>query len=119
MNGILRAADLFCGAGGTSTGAEMSGRVKVVLAVNCWPTAIASHKANHPHAMHVCKRIDHVDPRQDKSLPEFDLLMASPECTHHSIARGGRPIDDQRRATPWDVLNWVSCRRPRWKELPK
>jgi site-specific DNA-cytosine methylase len=117
MNGILRAADLFCGAGGTSTGAEMSGRVKVVLAVNCWPTAIASHKANHPHAMHVCKRIDHVDPRQDKSLPEFDLLMASPECVHHSIARGGRPIDDQRRCTPWDVLNWVSARRPRWLVL--
>ena len=113
-SGILEAADLFCGAGGTTTGAEMSGRVKVVLAVNCWPTAIASHKANHPNAMHVCKRIEHVDPRADKSLPEFDLLMASPECTHHSIARGGRPIDDQRRATPWDVLNWVSVRRPKW-----
>ena len=113
-NGILEAADLFCGAGGTTTGAEMSGRVKVVLAVNCWPVAIASHKANHPNAMHVCKRIENVDPRSDKSLPEFDLLMASPECTHHSIARGGRPIDNQRRATPWDVLNWLSVRHPKW-----
>ena len=111
---ILRACDLFCGAGGTTSGAEMSQRVRVVLAVNCWPTAIASHKANHPNAMHVCKRIEHVDPRQDKTLPEFDLLMASPECQHHSIARGGRPVDDQRRATPWDVLNWVSVRSPRW-----
>lgn len=111
---ILDAADLFCGAGGTTAGAEMSGRVRVVLAVNCWPTAIASHQRNHPNALHVCKRIEHVDPRHDKTLPEFDLLMASPECTHHSVARGGRPIDDQRRATPWDVLNWVSARRPRW-----
>lgn len=109
----LRAADLFCGAGGTTTGAEQAG-VKVVLAVNHWRTAIYSHQANHPETRHICARIDDIDPRHDKTLPEFDILMASPECTHHSIARGGRPIDDQKRATPWHVCVWAEAKRPRW-----
>ena len=112
--GILRACDLFCGAGGTTTPARPRCRAASKWS---WPStadpAIASHKS-HPHAVHVCGGSSTSSPRQDKSLPEFDLLMASPECTHHSIARGGRPIDDQRRATPWDVLNWVSVRRPKW-----
>ena len=37
---VLRAADLFCGAGGFTTGAVASGRVQVVLAINHWRTAI-------------------------------------------------------------------------------
>lgn len=110
----LRAVDLFCGAGGSTTGAEASGRVKVVLAVNHWRTAIYTHETNHPETRHICARIDHVDPRNDKTIPEFDLLMASPECTHHSIARGGAPVDDQKRATPWHVVIWAEARRPKW-----
>lgn len=113
MTQMLRAADLFCGAGGSTTGAEASGRVKVVLAVNHWRTAIYSHRANHPSTRHICARIDDIDPRHD-DLPRFDLLMASPECTHHSIARGGRPVEDQKRATPWHVCVWAEARRPKW-----
>lgn len=86
----LQAADLFCGGGGFTTGAQQSGRVDVVLAVNHWRTAIYTHQHNHPETRHICARIDDVDPRNDRTLPELDLLLASPECTHHSIARGGR-----------------------------
>jgi DNA (cytosine-5)-methyltransferase 1 len=110
----LRAVDLFCGAGGSTEGAEQSGRVKVVLAINHWRTAIDSHTKNHPGTRHICARIDHVDPRNDKSLPEFDLLMASPECTHHSVARGAAPVNDQKRATPWHVIIWAEACRPTW-----
>ncbi len=110
----LRAADLFCGAGGFTTGAESSGRVDVVLAINHWRTAICTHQANHPGTRHICARIDDVDPRHDKSLPELDLLMASPECTHHSNARGGQPVDDQKRATPWHVCIWTEAKHPQW-----
>lgn len=35
------------------------------------------------------------------------LLVASPECTHHSNARGGKPRSDQSRAQPWLVLDWL------------
>lgn len=108
----LVAADLFCGGGGFTTGAEQSGRVHVALAVNHWRTAIYTHQNNHPNTRHICARIDDIDPRNDKTIPALDLLLASPECTHHSIARGGRPIDDQKRATPWHVLVWAEAKRP-------
>ena len=53
----LRAADLFCGAGGTTTGAEASGFVDVVLAVNHWRTAVQTHRENHPATRHICARM--------------------------------------------------------------
>ncbi len=112
MPRTLRAVDLFCGAGGSSTGAMQAG-VEVVLAVNHWHVAIQSHRANHPNTRHICARIDDIDPRHD-NLPPFDILMASPECTHHSIARGGMPVDDQKRATPWHVCAWAEARKPKW-----
>lgn len=110
----LKAADLFCGGGGFTTGAEASGRVEVCLAVDHWRTAIYTHQQNHPHTRHICARIDDIDPRHDQTIPDLDVLLASPECTHHSIARGGRPIDDQKRATPWHVLVWAETKRPKW-----
>jgi DNA (cytosine-5)-methyltransferase 1 len=113
MAGKLRAADLFCGAGGTTTGAEMSRRVRVELAVNHWSTAITTHKANHPHVRHVCAPIDLVDPRDFTGMG-LNVLLASPECIFHSNARGGRPVDDQRRATAWCVPRWAEVLRPKW-----
>ncbi len=110
----LQAADLFCGAGGFTAGAHQSGLVDVVLAVNHWRTAIYSHEANHSGTRHICAKIDAVDIKHDRSIPDLDMLLASPECTHHSIARGGRPICDQRRSTPWNVLDWVEAKLPRW-----
>jgi DNA (cytosine-5)-methyltransferase 1 len=109
----LRAADLFCGAGGTTTGAEQSGRVKVELAVNHWLTAVQTHRANHPHVRHVCAPIDLVDPR-DFVGQGLNVVLASPECIFHSNARGGKPVDDQRRATAWCVPRWAEVLRPKW-----
>ncbi len=111
----LVAADLFCGAGGFTTGAIASGHVDVALAINHWRTAIYSHQDNHPGVKHLCARIEHVNPRHDAAVPErLDLLMASPECTHHSIARGGRPVSDQTRQQPFALLDWIDAKRPRW-----
>lgn len=107
----LSVADLFCGAGGTSCGAELTGAAKVRFAVNHWAIAIETHSANFPHARHVNSRLDQVHPSE---CPRIDLLFASPECTHHSKARGGRPMCDQRRAGAWDVLKWVEHHRPSW-----
>ncbi len=112
MGKILRAADLFCGAGGSTTGAEQSGSVKVVYAVNHWITAVQTHRQNHPDVHHVCARVDQIDPWRD--VPDIDVLIASPECTGHSIARGGRPTSDQKRATGWDVVRWAEAKRPKW-----
>lgn len=65
----LRAVDLFCGAGGSTTGAIAAG-VDVVLAVNHWRTAITSHQQNHPGIRHICARIEHIDARNDRTLPD-------------------------------------------------
>lgn len=112
MNSI-RAADLFCGAGGFSTGlmqaAVALGFDVDLLAVNHWDLAIATHSANHPHVRHLCESVDSVDPRKVVPGGHLHLLMASPECTHHSNARGGKPMSDQSRATAWHILRWAEA----------
>lgn len=108
---MLKAVDLFCGAGGTSQGAEQSGAAKVLCAVNHWQIAVDTHSANFPHTLHINSRIDQVNPGE---CPKINLLFASPECTHHSNARGGRPTSDQQRSGPWDLMRWIEYHRPSW-----
>lgn len=113
---VIRVADLFCGGGGTSTGVmqacEASGARVDLVAVNHWDRAVETHAANHPGARHLCARIDALDPRE--ICPRgLDLLVASPECTHFSPARGKAPVNDQSRASGWDVLRWVERLEPR------
>ncbi len=104
-------ADLFCGAGGTSNGlveaaSELGIEVDLV-AINHWPTAIATHTANHPWARHICARVEEIRPCEVVPRGRLHLLVASPECTFHSIARGGRPIEDQKRVPAWGVIQWA------------
>ena len=102
-------ADLFCEAGGSSTGAkpaiEELGRSMELVAVNHWNTAVATHQANHPTARHLVEDVSVVDPGAVVPEGRLDLLMASPECKFYSRARGGKPIDDQGRMNPWAVHN--------------
>jgi len=113
----IRAVDLFCGAGGSSTGlaqlcAERGWRLELT-AINHWDVAVETHAANHPDARHLCESMENLDPR--KVWPHgkrLDVLWASPECTHHSVARGGRPINDQSRASAWHVVRWAEALRP-------
>lgn len=112
----IRIADLFCGAGGTSTGAldavAQHGFRPELTAVNHWETAVATHSANHPDARHVCAAVDSINPRHLYPDGRLDILWASPECTHHSRARGGKPMQDQSRATAWCVTRWAEALRP-------
>ena len=111
----IMAADLFCGAGGTSSGlllaAKALRREVDLLAVNHWNIAIDTHLLNHPGARHLCESLDGVDPRKVVPGGRLDILCASPECTHHSIARGGKPRSDQSRATAWHILRWAEALR--------
>lgn len=91
--------DLFCGAGGTSTGVEKAnykGRkcAKVIACVNHDANAIASHAANHPEAQHytedmrtldLCPLKEHTaEMRQMYPMAKI-VLWASLECTNYGI----------------------------------
>lgn len=112
----LELADLFCGAGGTSIGAMLAGEAtghRVSLtAINHWDRAIATHTKNHPGARHLCTSVDDVNPRELYKPGELFLLWASPECTHHSRARGGKPMSEQSRATAHCVTRWAEALLP-------
>jgi len=112
--------DLFCGAGGSSSGLATLPGVRVVMAANHWALAIESHQMNHPDTDHSNADISQVEPSW---FPTTDILWASPECTNHSVAKGvkrqralndslfeldgTRPLPDEAanrsRATMWDV----------------
>jgi DNA (cytosine-5)-methyltransferase 1 len=108
--------DLFCGAGGSSLGAELAG-AQLVMAANHWQTAIDVHQVHFPDAGHDVADISQADPRR---YPVTDILLASPECTNHSQARGvtRRKQDatlfdsadlsaERSRATMWDVVRFA------------
>jgi len=105
------AADLFCGAGGASTGfiraCELLGLHYELLAINHWQTAIETHSTNYPHVRHLCESVERVDPREAVPGGRLHLLLAGPECTHFSTARGGRPVNPQSRASAWHILKWA------------
>ena len=110
---MIRIADLFCGAGGESTGIVGAlgelGHKYDLAAINHWDIAIETHQRNHPTARHFQSDISHLNPHDVFSPRDrIDLLWASPECTHHSNARGGRPRSNQSRASAWLILKWLS-----------
>lgn len=105
-------ADLLCGAGGSSTGCRRAldeiGVEMELVCVNHWGVAIETHRLNHPEARHYCQDIASVRPHQVVPEGRLDLLMASPSCTHHSVARGGKPTSDQQRSDPWHIVTWLT-----------
>lgn len=116
---MLTLTDMFCGAGGSSTGAIAAPGVEVRVASNHWRLAIETHNTNHPDAVHICADLSQTHPRY---FPRTDILWASPECTNHSRAKG-RPIEssqdalwgdalpdeaaERSRATMWDVVRFA------------
>jgi DNA (cytosine-5)-methyltransferase 1 len=109
----IYAVDLFCGAGGFSSGLALAaaelGLDLDLLAINHWQVAVETHSKNHPAARHLCQSIETVNPREAVPGGKLNLLLASPECTHFSSARGGKPMSEQRRATPWCILRWLDA----------
>jgi len=109
----IQIADLFCGGGGETTGivqaAQAAGLRIDLAAVNHWQIAVDTHRMNYPDARTYCQDIATLNPLDVFGVRDrVDLLWASPECTHHSMARGGRPRSDQGRASAWLVLKWLS-----------
>ncbi len=110
----MRAIDLFCGAGGGSAGARAAG-FRLVGAVDSWDTAARTYAENFPTAKVVNTRLtDRSGPEMFGHVGKIDLLIASPECTHHSIARGNKPRDEESRRSGWYVTRFIDEFAPRW-----
>ncbi len=105
----MRAIDLFAGLGGVTAGARAAG-VDVVWAANHWEVAVKFHAANHPDTAHSCQDLAQAN---FTKLPPFELLLASPSCQGHSLARGvDMPYHDDQRATAWAVIACVEVNQP-------
>lgn len=103
--------DMFCGAGGESCGikhaADRADLDISMYAINHWAQAIETHRTNFPGAEHICRDVQDINPSDVVPGRDVALLWASPACTHFSVARGGKPCDDQSRITPFTVLDWL------------
>ena len=130
----FRFVDLFCGGGGSITGAINALKAADVKyegrSYDHWDLAIKTIQANHPEIVpdfeRACADIKTVagSPQSvfDDDPTRLDLLWASPSCTHHSNAAGGVPRSEQMRSQPWDVLSFLTltrCRRMFVENVPE
>ncbi len=118
--------DLFCGAGGTSTGvneARLHGEqcAKVIACVNHDANAIASHAANHPDALHFTEDIrtlnltpliEHIKACREENPQALIVLWASLECTNFSRAKGGQPRDADSRTLAEHLHRYIEAINP-------
>jgi DNA (cytosine-5)-methyltransferase 1 len=110
----VRAIDLFCGAGGSSWGAQAAG-VKIVAAFDMWPVAESVYRDNFPDARFYSGRIEDHDLNQIVTeVGDIDLIMASPECTNHSVAKGNKPRCEKSKETALLVVKFTEAFKPRW-----
>jgi DNA (cytosine-5)-methyltransferase 1 len=104
--------DLFAGGGGASTGIARAYREPDV-AVNHNPIALAVHRANHPTTAHYVADVYEVDPREATGGQPVAIIWASPDCRHHSKAKGGAPRDRGVRGLAWVVIRWLFITKSR------
>lgn len=118
--------DLFCGAGGTSTGVERAmynGEkcAEVIACVNHDPNAIASHAANHPNALHftedirtldLTELVAHTNSKRAANPNALVVLWASLECTNFSKAKGGQPRDADSRTLAEHLFRYIEALTP-------
>lgn len=123
--------DLFCGAGGTSSGinsATLNGQAcaEVIACVNHDANAIASHAANHPDALHFTEDIRtlnlsplvaHLEKCRRENPGALTVLWASLECTNFSKAKGGLPRDADSRTLAEHLFRYIEALNPDYIQI--
>jgi len=110
----VKAIDLFCGAGGSSWGAQAAG-VDIVAAFDMWTVAESVYRDNFPHVKFYSGRIEEHDlARIVEEVGNIDVIMASPECTNHSVAKGAKPRCEKSKETALQVVRFADAFKPRW-----
>ena len=104
--------DLFAGGGGASEGIRRATGRSPRIAINHDLAAILMHERNHPDAVHYHSDIFSVTPWRAVGDHHVDLLWASPDCTHFSRAKGGKPRSQKIRDLAWAVVRWAEQVKP-------
>jgi DNA (cytosine-5)-methyltransferase 1 len=111
---VVRGLDIFCGVGGSSAGARSAG-VCMAGAVDMWALATSTYTANFPTTTVVTKKLQEIEVSAlSRRLGSIDLVLASPECTDHTCAKGSAPRDETSRATAMEIVRFARGLRPRW-----
>ncbi|MCG8694671.1 MAG: DNA cytosine methyltransferase [Minwuiales bacterium] len=110
MSGLI--VDNFAGGGGASLGIEWALGRPVDIAINHDPEAVAMHRANHPDTLHHCQSVWRANPYDVAKGRPVDLAWFSPDCKHHSKAKGGKPVEKRIRDLAWVVVMWARTVRP-------
>ena len=105
--------DLFCGGGFGARGAVRGGGTPL-LGLDAWDLATQTYQANFPGAAIVTDYIENVDIKGLGATYKPDVLLTSPECTSHSIARGAKPGTERSRETALGIVPWIESMQPRW-----
>jgi DNA (cytosine-5)-methyltransferase 1 len=71
------------------------------------------HKVNHPDTEHYCESVWDVDPVKAVKGRKVGLAWFSPDCTHHSKAKGGKPVKQEIRGLAWIAVKWAIAVKPR------
>jgi DNA (cytosine-5)-methyltransferase 1 len=110
----LKAIDLFCGVGGSSSGAARAG-IDIVAGFDYWDKALQVFSNNFPNAKTYNDDIRKISPKViRREIGNIDLILASPECTNHSLAKGSRIIDEDSRMTAFEVIKFAEEFKPQW-----
>lgn len=104
--------DLFAGGGGASTGLAWALGREPDIAINHDAEALAMHAANHPGTRHLLNDITRVLPLEATGGRSVEVLHASPDCTHFSKAKGGKPKSQHIRDLAWVVIRWAEDTHP-------
>jgi DNA (cytosine-5)-methyltransferase 1 len=113
----LRTLDLFCGAGGSSWGAAAAG-AEIVCGVDGWDLASRTFEANFTKATAIQAVLtEDSGPEIVGRIGKIDLILASPECTNHTCAKGNRPREEASKRTARYLLNFAKKLKPRFMVL--
>ncbi|WHI44643.1 DNA cytosine methyltransferase [Microbulbifer sp. TRSA001] len=110
---MIKFVDLFCGGGFGCRGAVTAG-AEPILAVDAWDLAAETYQSNFPDAEVLCSPIEELNPKQLARKHKPDVLLTSPECTSHSIARGAKPGCEKSKETAIGIIPWIEAMQPRW-----
>jgi len=110
----IRAIDLFCGAGGSSWGAKVAG-ASIIAGFDQCRLVGKVYKSNFPQAQFILGKLEKAQVRKlAKAFGKIDLILASPECTNHSVAKGKKRRSEKSRATAFQVIRFARAFKPRW-----